>query len=349
MIADEAIDLELPVDILVAADGEHSSVARMFDFPFGMFQAGPAIGVTANFVHDASNAAERKAQETNVSSHFARESFARLTAASGLVLENLVYFRDDTHYLVFSPKKACLLRLGVLKSDRATVEELLKRDNVDSERLLDAARSIARHVGLPEGLQFAKRGPAPDVAIFDFTRKQYALRSHRVIANPQRQLLVSSTSATPLPLSFRSNRDLMVLAVGDALVAPFWPQGTGIARGVCGVFDHCFFLRELHGPACEIRSDDRAVTLAARVLQSKVFLKSGSLLTELRRLTPEEAILKPSSMPFSRYLKPSSRYKAMKGVNENLGLLLLPSPQRRQFEDELGRCLSKKLPLLQQE
>lgn len=32
----------------------------------------------------------------------------------GIDLENIVYYKDDTHYFVMTAKKQCLLRLGVL-------------------------------------------------------------------------------------------------------------------------------------------------------------------------------------------------------------------------------------------
>lgn len=35
--------------------------------------------------------------------------------APGIDLENIVYYKDDTHYFVMTAKKQCLLRLGVLR------------------------------------------------------------------------------------------------------------------------------------------------------------------------------------------------------------------------------------------
>lgn len=35
-------------------------------------------------------------------------------APPGIDLENIVYYKDDTHYFVMTAKKQCLLRLGVL-------------------------------------------------------------------------------------------------------------------------------------------------------------------------------------------------------------------------------------------
>lgn len=37
---------------------------------------------------------------------------------AGIDLENIVYYKDDTHYFVMTAKKQCLLRLGVLRQVR---------------------------------------------------------------------------------------------------------------------------------------------------------------------------------------------------------------------------------------
>lgn len=41
-----------------------------------------------------------------------------LLVPSGIDLENIVYYKDDTHYFVMTAKKQCLLRLGVLRQVR---------------------------------------------------------------------------------------------------------------------------------------------------------------------------------------------------------------------------------------
>lgn len=41
-----------------------------------------------------------------------------LPCPPGIDLENIVYYKDDTHYFVMTAKKQCLLRLGVLRQVR---------------------------------------------------------------------------------------------------------------------------------------------------------------------------------------------------------------------------------------
>ena len=332
--SDDCISLLWPVEVVIAADGEHSAIAQRCGLRHHAFQAGPAIGITGNFVLDPLSAEEREALETNVSAHFARESFARLRATSGLEMENLVYFRDDTHYLVFSPKKASLLSTGVLREDKPTVEELLAPGNVDREQLLLAVRRVAEHVGLPE-LRFAERGAQPDVAIFDFTRKKFALSAHSYLLHPDRMM----TEETQ-PMAYRSDMDLLALAVGDALIAPFWPQGTGIPRGFLGALDNCYFLEMIFSPSCQVCTEDRSSTVLQRTNQSKAFLKSTSVLKELRAVMPENLIHKRIDS-FAEYLKPNQRYQRLSGTKSNLVDISMTSPERQAFERELSLCLLK--------
>ena len=44
-----------------------------------------------------------------------QEFFNDLNTELGIGLENIVYYKDETHYFVMSPKKHSLLRKGVLK------------------------------------------------------------------------------------------------------------------------------------------------------------------------------------------------------------------------------------------
>ena len=44
------------------------------------------------------------------------------------------------------------------------------------------------------------------------------------------------------------NSSLLGLLVGDALINPFWPTGTGIGKGFLGVFDACWTFRQMCMP-----------------------------------------------------------------------------------------------------
>ena len=50
-------------------------------------------------------------------------------------LENIVYFRSDTHYFVMTAKKDSLLERGVIKKDTYDRDTMLRSDNIDRKQL----------------------------------------------------------------------------------------------------------------------------------------------------------------------------------------------------------------------
>lgn len=50
---------------------------------------------------------------------FNQKFFMDLKESTRIDLENIVYYKDDTHYFVMTAKKASLLEKGVLKEVRA--------------------------------------------------------------------------------------------------------------------------------------------------------------------------------------------------------------------------------------
>lgn len=46
---------------------------------------------------------------------FNQKFFKDLYAETGIDLENIVYYKDDTHYFVMTAKKASLIDKGVIK------------------------------------------------------------------------------------------------------------------------------------------------------------------------------------------------------------------------------------------
>uniref|UniRef100_A0A8C1CVW4 F-actin monooxygenase n=1 Tax=Cyprinus carpio carpio TaxID=630221 RepID=A0A8C1CVW4_CYPCA len=145
---------------------------------------------------------------------------------AGIDLENIVYYKDDTHYFVMTAKKQSLLEKGVILRDYADTEMLLSRNNVDQNALLSYAHEAAdfsTNHQLPT-LDFAINhyGQA-DVAMFDFTC-MYASENAAMVRQ-------------------RRGHPLLVALVGDSLLEPFWPMGTGIARGFLAATDTAWMVR----------------------------------------------------------------------------------------------------------
>uniref|UniRef100_UPI00398E37BD protein-methionine sulfoxide oxidase mical3a isoform X2 n=1 Tax=Pristiophorus japonicus TaxID=55135 RepID=UPI00398E37BD len=210
-------------DVVIGADGRRNTLEG---FRRKEFRGKLAIAITANFINRHTRE-EAQAQEiSGVAFIFNQKFFQDLREATGVDLENIVYYKDDTHYFVMTAKKQSLLEKGVILKDFPDTEKLLSRNNMNQEALLSYATQAAdfstNHL-LPR-LDFAMNHYGqPDVAMFDFT------------------CMYASENAS----LFReeSGKRLLVTLVGDSLLEPFWPMGTGIARGFLAAFDAAWMVR----------------------------------------------------------------------------------------------------------
>ena len=75
---------------------------------------------------------------------FLQRFFKSLKEETQIDLENIIYFRDNTHYFVMTAKKDSLLQRGVIKHDTNDRDTMLKSSNIDQEQLkkygIDAAQ-----------------------------------------------------------------------------------------------------------------------------------------------------------------------------------------------------------------
>ena len=70
--------------------------------------------------------------KSGVASIYKQHFFAQLRNATGIDLENIVYYKDDTHYFVMTARTKSLLSRGVLKSTCSEdPRQLLDRSNID--------------------------------------------------------------------------------------------------------------------------------------------------------------------------------------------------------------------------
>lgn len=185
-----------------------------------------AIGITANFINRNSAAEAQVAEISGVARIYNQKFFQELLTQTGIDLENIVYYKDDTHYFVMTAKKKSLLKKGVIKQDKSDADELLAPANVDYEALCQYAQDAAHFStgGKLPDLQFAQNHAGQkDVAMFDFTCMHRAENASMVRE--------------------RKGKKLLIALVGDCLVEPFWPLGTGIARGFLAAFDTAWMVR----------------------------------------------------------------------------------------------------------
>ncbi|XP_061618598.1 protein-methionine sulfoxide oxidase mical3a-like isoform X3 [Phyllopteryx taeniolatus] len=213
----------LQVDVIVGADGHRNTLPG---FRRKEFRGRLAIAITANF-KNRNTRAEAKVEEIGgVASIFNQKFFRDLRQETGIDLENMVYYKDDTHYFVMTAKKRSLLDKRVILQDFAETELLLSRTNVDQNALRAFARTAADFStnGQLPSLDFATNHHGqPDVAVFDFT-STYASENAAVVRR-------------------RRGHRLLVTLVGDSLLEPFWPMGTGVARGFLAALDASWMIR----------------------------------------------------------------------------------------------------------
>uniref|UniRef100_A0A7N8XZH7 F-actin monooxygenase n=1 Tax=Mastacembelus armatus TaxID=205130 RepID=A0A7N8XZH7_9TELE len=210
-------------DVVVGADGRRNTLAG---FKRKEFRGKLAIAITANFINRNTTAEAKVEEISGVAFIFNQKFFLDLKEETGIDLENIVYYKDNTHYFVMTAKKQSLLDKGVVINDYIDTQMLLSSENVNQEALLCYAREAAdfgTNYQLPT-LDFAMNHCGqPDVAMFDFT-SMYASENAALVRE-------------------RFGHQLLVALVGDSLLEPFWPMGTGCARGFLAAFDTAWMVK----------------------------------------------------------------------------------------------------------
>ncbi|XP_061609952.1 F-actin-monooxygenase mical2b isoform X13 [Phyllopteryx taeniolatus] len=210
-------------DVVVGADGRRNTLEG---FKRKDFRGKLAIAITANFINRNTTAEAKVEEISGVAFIFNQKFFLDLKEETGIDLENIVYYKDNTHYFVMTAKKQSLLDKGVVMNDYTETQRLLSSDNVNQEALLCYAREAAdfgTNYQLPT-LDFAiNHCGQPDVAMFDFT-SMHASENAALVRE-------------------RFGHQLLVALVGDSLLEPFWPMGTGCARGFLAAFDTAWMVK----------------------------------------------------------------------------------------------------------
>uniref|UniRef100_A0A663MAE9 F-actin monooxygenase n=1 Tax=Athene cunicularia TaxID=194338 RepID=A0A663MAE9_ATHCN len=214
---------EYEFDVIIGADGRRNTLEG---FRRKEFRGKLAIAITANFINRNTTAEAKVEEISGVAFIFNQKFFQDLKEETGIDLENIVYYKDNTHYFVMTAKKQSLLDKGVIINDYIDTELLLCGENVNQSDLLSYAREaadFATNYQLPS-LDFAiNHYGQPDVAMFDFT-SMYASENAALVRE-------------------RHRHQLLVALVGDSLLEPFWPMGTGCARGFLAAFDTAWMVR----------------------------------------------------------------------------------------------------------
>lgn len=192
-------------DVLIGADGKRNTLEG---FRRKEFRGKLAIAITANFINRRTEAEARVEEISGVAFIFNQKFFKDLYADTRIDLENIVYYKDDTHYFVMTAKKHSLIDKGVILQDYADTARLLDPANVDKEALLKYAKEAAdfsTNYMLPD-LDFAvNHYGQPDVAMFDFTSMYAAENASRAVEKNGHKLLQLLVGDSLLEVSFWSS------------------------------------------------------------------------------------------------------------------------------------------------
>nr|XP_018672882.1 protein-methionine sulfoxide oxidase mical3b isoform X1 [Ciona intestinalis]XP_026696711.1 protein-methionine sulfoxide oxidase mical3b isoform X1 [Ciona intestinalis] len=266
-------------DVVVGADGKRNTLQG---FKRKEFRGKLAIGLTVNFINRHTTAEAKVEEISGVAYIFNQQFFKDLQSETGIDLENIVYYKGETHYFVMTAKKHSLVSKGVLKQDYDNTNELLCYNNIDQEELMKYAKEAAdfstRHQ-LPH-LDFAiNQYGQSDIALFDFTC-MYAAENAALFRETYRQ-------------------KLLCCLVGDSLLEPFWPMGTGCARGFLAAFDLVWMTKQLalKRKCSNYDPNDNKVELA-------VLAERESIYRVLHQTTPQNTMKNHQDYTIA----PSTRY-----------------------------------------
>jgi len=216
----------LSFDVVIGASGKS---VNLRGFNRYKLDAKLAIAITCNFVNEASKEEAFVNEISGIQKQYHQQFFVKLEEAHGIKLENIIYYKDSTHYFVMTATKDSLLLKGVLKENFEDRNLLLSPRNVDRDNLAIYAKEACQFSTgyysrrLPHTTFASNFRGDPDLSIFDFTNLYAARNACRSIV--------------------RKGFPLLVGVVGDSLLEPFWPDGTGCARGFLSALDAAWMIR----------------------------------------------------------------------------------------------------------
>ena len=149
--------------------------------------------------------------------------------------------------------------------------------NVNRDNLHKYARKVATYFGLPDNAPFVDGSSSAQ--IFDFSSR--------------------SACKTPAKLLEKGGKQLLVYAIGDALIEPFWPEGLGVNRGFLSVLDAAYVVQEYFSTgACAPENVKKMLKTTDRLFNMMKVLSGHTKKDTLR-----EQVSLFSLDPNSRYVK----------------------------------------------
>jgi len=239
---------ELPCTLLIGSDGVSSTVAKRYNFNRATFSGSLCIGMTFNFKSNHTPE-EISLREFAVASIYNPSFFKEIQDKFNISLENLVYYKGETHYFVMTIKKNSLIDRNVFKEIRTQISELVEYSNIKEDQLVAVARDIATFCGIPQNNDILYNHlNKPDVQLFDFSERiqtEEASKLVEVLSECKENVLPNtSDNAGEIKITEKKS-SVIVTLVGDALIEPFWPLGTGCNRAIMSALDAAWVIHEL--------------------------------------------------------------------------------------------------------
>ncbi len=144
--------------VLIGADGRRNSLQG---FQHKEFRGKLAIGITCNYVNHHTREEQNfegsiflfnqvlssffyLLEISGVAKIYNPQFFNELQQQTSIDLENIVFYKNDTHYFVMTAKKQSLLDKNVIRQDYPDAARLLARDNVNFTQLCNFACEAAK-------------------------------------------------------------------------------------------------------------------------------------------------------------------------------------------------------------
>ncbi|XP_075679302.1 molecule interacting with CasL isoform X2 [Dermatophagoides pteronyssinus] len=301
-------------DVIIGCDGRRHTFSRYFRR--NNRRGKLAIGLTANFINHRTEEEVQSEEISGTSRIYQQQWFQNLQDETGIELENLVYYRDNTHYFVMTATKSSLLLRGVLKTDYSDSHQLLSMNNIDTQKLMHYSKDAAEWSSKLRRLEFARNSNnMPDVALFDFTSMYSATNASCAKKIHLRCCCDQSVNIN----STENSRYMLLLLCGDSLLEPFWPTGSGAGRGFLSAMDAAWTVAQWFSNVDNSYSIDSMLN---------VISKREYIYRLLAQTSPENITNKNFS------IDPQSRYKTLniltndtlKEIKEQVRHLIIDKP-----------------------
>jgi hypothetical protein len=204
-------ELIIAFDVLVGAGGARCRTKKEFGFENRSIKLANAVGLVCFFEKNITPA-QKKLEEVLWARQFNKPPLLDKMQDKNIDMENLVFFKGhNVEYVVCTPMMSTLVGRGVLPKKNTNLR------SADPENLGMYARDVATFVGIAKDADPVGRHP---VSLFDFSERVESMKAMRVL--------------DPVP---GNPEGALVMLVGDALIEPFWPEGTGVNRGFLSALD----------------------------------------------------------------------------------------------------------------